>query len=123
MENMISYFWILSSIIILGIFIYKREILIQKTTFIYILILTFAMFVLSFIPFLQIKTDGGIESWKLPLLSLLLFRGLRRIFLRIFGHEPRDTFWIFKKGFWEDGLFNFLFIVFQFGLIFGINKI
>jgi len=120
---MLSYFWILSSIIILGIFIFKREILIQKATFIYILILTCAMFVLSFIPFLQIKTNGSIESWKLPLLSLLLFRGLRWIFLRIFGYEPRDTFWIFKKGFWEDGLFNFLFIVFQFGLIFCIYKI
>ncbi len=48
-----------------------------------------------------------------PLLSLMLFRFGRRVFLRYFKHEIRDTAHDWRPGMAEDRLFNIIYGTFS----------
>ena len=60
---------------------------------------------------------------KVPLLSLGLYKAMQWGFVRLFGYQPRDSFWSMDLRLMKDGLFNFLFTVLgllvPMGLIFG----
>lgn len=92
---------------VIFIFIFKMEMLVRKESFRIILGISFLLFLIGLVLHF---TEAGRSSLSgallCPLLSLGLFRLLRRVFLRWFKHEPRDTFFNWNLGLDEDRIFN-----------------
>ncbi|CDM67174.1 hypothetical protein PYK22_03223 [Pyrinomonas methylaliphatogenes] len=95
---------------VIFIFIFKMEMLVRKESFRIILGISFLLFLIGLVLHF---TEAGRSSLSgallCPLLSLGLFRLLRRVFLRWFKHEPRDTFFNWNLGLGEDRIFNILY--------------
>ena len=91
---------------------FKMELLIESRSFRVVLGVSVALFVGGLILHF---TDVGRYSMSgallCPLLSLGLFRGLRKPFLKKFRHEPADTFLNFKPGLDPDRVFNVLYFI------------
>lgn len=95
---------------VIFIFIFKMEMLVRKESFRIILGISFLLFLIGLVLHF---TEAGRSSLSgallCPLLSLGLFRLLRRVFLRWFKHEPRDTLFNWNLGLDEDRIFNILY--------------
>ena len=92
------------------IFLIKRELLIEKESFRIILGASILLFIIGAV--LHFIDPGPYELSSVllcPLPSLLLFRLLRKLFVKWFKHEPRDTFNNWEAGLGEDRIFNIVY--------------
>lgn len=93
-----------------GIFIFRRDILYKKTSFIIVLAFSLLLFCLSYaFQALPLGNPKLVVLLKVPLLSLAIFFVMRRIFYRMYKKNPEDTFWFMDVSLMKDGIFNFLF--------------
>jgi hypothetical protein len=67
--------------------------------------------------FTVIGRDSGSAALLTPLLSLLAFRLLRKLFIMRFEHEPRDTFFDWNTGLGWDRLFNIVYVALTYCLL------
>jgi hypothetical protein len=108
------------------IFLSRRELLIEKKSFRFILGVSILLFVLGVtLHFTAVGRFYASEVLLCPLPSLLLFRLLRKLFIKLFKHEPQDTFLNWKDGLGEDRVFNIVYGVLSFLLMmlaFNITK-
>jgi hypothetical protein len=90
------------------IFLFRRELLIEKESFKLILGASIILFVLGVV--LHFTGDAGRYSTSgallSPLPSLALYRFFHKLFVKWFKHEPRDTFFNWETGLGEDRIFN-----------------
>jgi hypothetical protein len=104
------YFYILAGMFVAVVALFKRDLLVQRESCRVVLAISIALFIAGV---LLHFTDAGradpTGALLTPLMSLGLYRLLRRIFLRKFQHEPRDTYLNWTPGFAEDRLFNILY--------------
>ena len=100
------------AIIFIGMFVHfifltRRELLIQHGSFNLILVVSGLLFLvglsLNFVDGLNHRISSIL---LVPLVSLGLFRVLRRWFVMRFNREPRDTFFNWESGLFWDRLFN-----------------
>ena len=78
---------------VFGVFIFKRALLIRPESFRFVLGISVFLFLAGLIlQFTGISRDSASAALLTPLLSLMAFRLLRKLFIMRFGHEPRDTF-------------------------------
>lgn len=92
------------------IFLFKRELLLEKESFRVIFAISLALFIaanlLHFTGAGRYSSHGALLS---PLVSLGLFQLGRKVFLAYFKREPKDTFFKFEKGAAADRIFNIMF--------------
>lgn len=94
-----------------AIFLFKREILFQKKSFLTLLIVSFFIMIISII---IIKSDAkikNIEMLQIPFLALIIFFLMNKVYHYIYGKKAKDTFWTNDIKLMKDGVFNFLFWV------------
>lgn len=90
--------------------LFKRDLLIQKESFRVIMAISIILFAAGWLLHFT-ETGRAAPSGALlaPLLSLGLYRILRKIFVRRFQREPRDTYMNWSPGLAWDRLFNMLY--------------
>ena len=119
-----TFFLVFFGQIILYIFLFNRKLLVSKKYQLIFLSISITLFILGYV--LQNNGFRGGESLKIPLLQFGIYRVFYYIFIRIYGREPKDTFWSSDKSLIVDGLFNALFwlvaFIFPIVLVFT-NKI
>jgi hypothetical protein len=87
-----------------AVFLFKREWLFSKKDLSALISIALVLFALSFV------LGGAATSFfKVPLISLVIFLGMRSLFFRLYGRNPRDSFWTMDAKLMKDGIFNFLF--------------
>ncbi len=98
--------------LVFAIGIFKRELLVERDSFRIILGISVALFLagllLNFMAARQYPTSGALLC---PLLSLGLYRFCRRVFVRRYKREPRDTWMDWRDGMGADRIFNILYFV------------
>ena len=105
-----DYAYVFAGMFVSGVALFKRESLVQKSSFRIILAISAALFVAGFVIH-SIGTDPGSACGALitPLLSLGLYRFCRRLFLWWVGHEPKDTYLNWAPGLGADRIFNIVY--------------
>lgn len=105
-----DYVYIFAGLFVFAIFIFKRELLIEKESLKIILRVSVILFVLGIVIHLthpdQNSSCGALLA---PLLMIGLFRLCRKIFLRLYDWEPRDTWFIWNAGMGPDRMFNIVY--------------
>ena len=97
-------------IFVIGIF--KRDLLVQKESFLIIVGVSLLLFLAGLmIHFTNPGRYPGSGALLAPLLSLGLFRLCRRVFLVSLKREPRDTWLNWDEGMGADRVFNIVFFV------------
>jgi uncharacterized membrane protein len=113
-----DFLYILVGGFVLGIILFRRNLLLETESFRIILGVSFLVFlaglVLHFTEAGRYTMSGALLS---PLLSLILFLICRRIFILCFKHEPQDTFLNFEAGKDEDRIFNIIYFTAGFCLV------
>jgi hypothetical protein len=90
--------------------LFDRDILIQKRSFRIILALSIIMFLAGVLLHLIGETASSLAGALFtPLLSLLIFRFCRRVFLKRYQREPRDTWFKWANGLGADRFFNIVY--------------
>lgn len=93
------------------IFIFKRELLVHRKSFSWVLAVTILLFVIGLITqFTEAGRSSASGALFCPLLSLGLYRLCRKLFLSRFKHEPKDTYLDWSPGLGPDRLFNILYL-------------
>jgi hypothetical protein len=96
--------------LLFSIGIFKRELLIETESFRIILGISVVLFLVGL--FLHFTAPGrhfGSGALLCPLLSLGLYRLCRRVFIRQYNREPRDTWFDWSEGMGADRIFNILY--------------
>ena len=94
------------------IFLFKREWLFDRKTFNLILIVSAALFVLSYTLMLNnIGKPNLVRILTVPLMATMVFYAVKYIFFKIYKRNPEDTFWSMDISQMRDGIFNFIFWV------------
>ena len=93
--------------------LFKRELLVENPAFTNIFLISLFLFVLGIVLHF---TDVGRSSTSAgallaPLMSLGLYRLMRRIFIARFNHEPKDTHMDWTPGLAADRVFNIVFFI------------
>lgn len=92
------------------IFLYRRELLLDKKVFFYILYFNVFLFILGFIFEDFLKLDfKAVGILKMSLLSQLIFLIMIYIYKILYKKNPADTFWVSDITLLKDGIFNFIF--------------
>lgn len=94
------------------IFLFKREILLDKKKSKLLLVFNFFLFFLGLFlkDFLQLEFKL-IGMLKMSLFSQLIFITMLFIFRKAYKKKPKDTYMSFDTGLLKDGIFNFIFWV------------
>src|SRR5829696_7631183 len=96
--------------LVFSIALFKRELLIINRSFKILLFVSIGLFLaglaLHFTEAIEDSTSGALLS---PLLCLGLFRTFRRVFVRQFNREPRDTWFNWQSGMGADRVFNIVY--------------
>lgn len=91
----------------IAIFLFRRDLLIQKESFRIILGVSVGLFLAGLLlQFAEMGRSSTSGALLVPLLTLGLFRFSRRLFVKRFKHEPRDTFLNWKTGLAVDRVFD-----------------
>ena len=97
--------------LVLSIAWFKMELLILRKSLLVVLGLSASLFLIGLV-LLVIGSRSYLAGVLLcPLLSLGLFRLFRRVFLRCYDREPRDTLLNWSSGLAGDRLFNVLYFI------------
>ena len=108
MEILVFFF----ALFVVGIALFKRDLLVNRQSFQIIFGLSVVSFILGIaLHFTEWGPNAAPGLLLVPLLSLGLYRGGRRIFVRRFNREPRDTFMDWRRGMAADRAFNILYFV------------
>lgn len=92
--------------------LFKRELLVEKEGFRIILGVSITLFLAGLIlHFTVAGQQSGAGALLAPLLSLGMFRLCRRLFLKRFNREPRDTWLNWSEGMGADRVFNIVYFV------------
>lgn len=95
--------------LVFAIGIFKRELLVQKGSFMIILGISAALFAVALLLYFTAPHRyRGSGALFCPLLSLGVFRFYRKVFLVIFKREPKDTWLDWQSGMGFDRVFNIL---------------
>lgn len=106
---------IMVGLFILHIFLFKREILVQKQSAPYIGIACITLLALGFVlTYFNIKIG---KALTIPFFQFISYRFCHFIFVKIYRREPKDTWWTMDLSLMIDGVFNFLCMLFAFGLL------
>ena len=66
-----------------------------------------------FLIYLSLKLNGihykNYQGYAIPIMQLIIFFILSKIYKSFFGKNPEDTFWTMDTKLMKDGIFNFLF--------------
>ena len=102
------YFSIGGFVFVIGIF--KREMLVREESFRPILTVSVVLFAAGLIiHFTEAGRDSACGALICPLISLGWYRFCRKVFVKRFGHEPRDTWNIWDDDMGADRLFNIVY--------------
>lgn len=105
---------IMIGLFILHIFLFKREILVQKQSALYIGIACISLLVLGYVLiYFDIKIG---KALTIPFFQFFSYRFCHFIFVKIYKREPKDTWWSMDLSLMIDGIFNLLCMLFAFGL-------
>jgi hypothetical protein len=110
----IDFIFILFGMNTLIVFLFKREWLLEKNTFLLLLAANIFLFIAGYILEAKQMIGGNpklVLALKMPLLSQLLFICMVICFRKIYKRNPVDTFWTMDKKLMKDGVFNFVFWV------------
>lgn len=105
-----NFIFVLLGINTLIIFLFKRELLLEKKPFLILLSANLILFLLGYI--LEAYLIGNpklVIALKMPLLSQSIFILMLVCFRKIYKRNPVDTFWTMDKSLMRDGVFNFAF--------------
>ncbi len=92
--------------------LFKRELLVEKQTFLIILVVSIVLAIAGIVlHFTEGDPDSSNGALLAPLLSLGLYHLLRSFFFRWFKHEPRDTYLNWSPGLGADRIFNIIFFI------------
>lgn len=97
-------------VFVIGIF--KRELLVQRNSFMIILAISVALFLAGLV--LHFAYNGlypGSGALLSPLVSLALYRCFFGIFVATYGRQPLDTWLDWREGMAPDRIFNILYFV------------
>lgn len=107
--------WFATSIFVLAIFFFYRELLIERKSFKLIFGISLALFVAAVLLSIFLRgTPTLFPSLMNPLVSLSLFSLMRKLFIRWKNREPLDTFFNWQRGLAADRLFNILYFALGF---------
>src|SRR6267142_132885 len=105
-----DYIYVPIGMFVVFIALFKRELLVQRESFIGMLLLSILLFLAGvFLHFTESDKDSSSGALLTPLLSLCLYRCSRRFFLRQCKHEPQDTYLNWSAGLAADRVFNIVF--------------
>jgi hypothetical protein len=92
------------------VFMFKREWLFEKRSFTVILILSAALFTLSYILMLNhIGNPKTVRLLTIPLLAAIMFYITKLTFFKLYDRNLEDTFWSMDSTLMSDGVFNAIF--------------
>ncbi len=92
------------------IFILKRELLVDEDSYRLVLWVSVALFAIGLVlHFTEAGRSSASGALLAPLFSLGLFRLCRRVFIRYFKREPKDTFFNWESGLAADRFFNIVY--------------
>jgi hypothetical protein len=95
--------------LVFAIGIFKRELLVQEDSFKIILGISIVLFFAAWVLHLtDVKEHSACGALLCPLFSLGLYRFSRRVFIRRFHREPRDTWMNWNEGMGADRIFNII---------------
>ncbi len=106
--------------LVFAIAIFKRELLVQEKSLTIILAISLALFLMGLV--VSVAYAGrypGSGALLSPLVSLLLFRWSRRVFIATYDREPLDSWLNWKEGMGPDRVFN-IFYFFTAGCLWTI---
>lgn len=104
------YFYILIGMSVAIIALFNRALLIQRKSFRVILATSITLFVVGLLlHFTEAGRAAPSGALLAPLMSLGLYRILRKMFLLRFQHEPRDTYLDWSRDLSGDRFFNILY--------------
>jgi hypothetical protein len=125
MNNIYMFILILCGLLLIPtITVFNRKLLCEWKFFKWVLLISIIMFIIPYICwYLLGSNEQNLGAFRNILLSLLIFRLLRKIFIKIFSREWEDTFWAMRGGVWFDSLFNIIywflnFIIFLFMVLY-----
>lgn len=105
-----DYVYVFIGLFVMGIDLFKRELLIRKDSFRLVFLVSFILFLtglmLHFTDVGRYSSSGALLG---PLISLALFRLYRKWFVKRFNREPKDTSFNWESGLFWDRLFNIVF--------------
>lgn len=105
-----DYVYIFIGGFVVGVFVFKRELLIERANFRIILGISVILFLVGVIlHFTYADQHSSCGALLAPLLTLGLFRLCRKVFLRLFSREPKDTWLIWDAGMGVDRAFNIIY--------------
>jgi hypothetical protein len=93
------------------IFLFKREILFQKKSYIILLAISFILGIISFVIKNSDAKIKSIEMLQIPFWALIIFFIMNKIYNIIYGQDSKESFWTNDIKLMKDGVFNFLFWV------------
>lgn len=98
--------------LVFAIGIFKRELLVQEKSFTIILAISLMLFLTGLVLTVgyagQYPGGGALLS---PLVSLVLYRLSRSVFIATYDREPLDTWLNWNKGMGPDRVFNILYFL------------
>jgi hypothetical protein len=98
--------------LVLTIALFKRELLVESESFRLILGVSALLFVAGLaLHFSDAWRDSNCGALLVPLISLGFYRLCRRIFIRLYKREPRDTYLDWSPGMGVDRVFNIVYFV------------
>jgi hypothetical protein len=98
--------------LVFAVGIFKRELLIRKAPFKIMFGISAALFIAGImLHFTEVGRSSTCGALLSPLLSLGLFRLCRRIFLKRYQREPKDTWLDWSSGLGPDRIFNLVYFV------------
>ena len=94
--------------------VFNRKLLYEQKYSQNIIKISIIVFIIPYILWYLIGSDEqSLGVLRNVLISFLIFRLLRMIFIKIFKREWEDTFWAMKGGVWFDSLFNIIYWIFN----------
>lgn len=104
-----DFIFVLIGISIHGVFLYKRELLFQKRTFLVLLGIGALCFMLTYVLPESVGRRNMVLMMRFPLLTLIIFFIMKSIYFKMYETDAKDTFWSMDWKLMKDGVFNFLF--------------
>jgi uncharacterized membrane protein len=104
-----DYFFFFTGCFVIFIFLFRRELLIEKGSFKIILVISVILFLIGLTVKLTELKDSMSGALLGPLLTLGLFHLCRKFFIKYYNREVKDTAFNFENGLAPDRAFNILY--------------
>lgn len=101
---------------IYGIFVMKREMLINKKITVYLIFYCLILFFIGIL--LHTYNVKGHSLLMLPIIHFVIYRICNFIFFKIYKKQPKNTYKSNDLKLMKDGIFNFLYFILAFTIPF-----